>query len=159
LNTAHILKWLEALGSPLVALAVFVATCVFYWWQVRLARQKLRHDLYDRRFAIYVAFRDLLLALPEKGDDEIKLALRRASIARLEAPFVLGDDSEIRAYLDQICREVTDDVVAGIMFCDGLKNSGAMNSDPQAAADFAARASRELPRQFARFLSLTDFSG
>jgi hypothetical protein len=73
---------------------------------------KLRHDLYDRRFAIYVAFRELLLALIEKNNDEITVAFRKASIARFEAPFVLAD-TKIGAHLDALCKQVTDDVFRG----------------------------------------------
>jgi hypothetical protein len=88
----------EGLGPLLLAVVVAIDTWQFQKWQVRLAKQKLRHDLYDRRLAIYVAFQELLLALPKKSDDEIKAALRKASIARFEAPFLLGDP-KIPAYL------------------------------------------------------------
>jgi hypothetical protein len=73
----------------------------FQIWQVLLAKQKLRHELYDRRMAIYVASKDLLLALPKKGDDEIKAAHRKASIALLDAPFLL-DNPKIQAYLEEL---------------------------------------------------------
>jgi hypothetical protein len=159
--TADILEWLKALGGPLVALAVLFWTWFFNRWQIR-------HALYDRRHAIYVAFQDLLLALPEKGDNEIKAALRKASMARFEAPFLLGDDPKIKAYLDQLCKQVTDDVIANIMFRDAVNDAAAMRNNPQAVADFTARVSRlgaakldipdrhlrELPQQFARFLKL-----
>lgn len=55
-RTGDILDWVKALAPSSVALAVLVVTGLFYYWQVRLAKQKLRHDLYDRRFAIYTAF-------------------------------------------------------------------------------------------------------
>lgn len=67
-------------------------TWFFNRWQKRLAKQKLRHDLYDRKMAIYVAFRELLLALPDiKKSDDIKALLYKANIARLEAPFLFDN--------------------------------------------------------------------
>jgi hypothetical protein len=165
-----ILEWLKVLGPLLLAIVVAIATWQFQKWQVRLAKQKLRHDLYDRRFAIYLAFQELLLALPERGDDEIKAAFRKAVIARLEARFLLADP-KIQAYLEALCKQVSDDVIGNIMFLDAVKRHGALMNDPQTCRDFAERASRlsmakislpdrhlgELSEQFAEFLKLTDF--
>ena len=164
-----ILECLKAIGPVTVALAVFMVTRRFYRWQIRLAKQKPRHDLYDRRFAIYVAFRELLLALGEKNNDEIMVAFRKASIARFEAPFVLADPT-IEAILGALCKQVTDDVISNIMYFDAMKSQGTM-SDPQILRDFNDRADRlgrakliiadhyfeELPKQFEKFLKLTDF--
>jgi hypothetical protein len=88
LTCADILEWLKALVPAFIALAVLIVTGLFYYWQVRLAKRKLRHELYDRRMAIYVAFRELLIALPDTktSDDDIKALVRKANIARLEAP-------------------------------------------------------------------------
>jgi HEAT repeat protein len=165
-----ILEWLKVLGPIIVAIAVFFVTWSFYRWQIRLAKQKLRHDLYDRRFAIYAAFRELLIALIEKNDEEIVAAFRKASIARIEAKFVLGD-TKLEAILDDLCKQVTDDVISNIMYIDGMKPHLA-TSDPQTRQDFAERVGRlgkskltvfgryfeELPKHFANFLKLTDFS-
>jgi hypothetical protein len=78
MDTVCILEYLKAIGPVAVALAVFIATYWFYQWQIRLAKQKLRHDLYDRRFAIYVAFRELLSALIEKNNDEIMASVSKS---------------------------------------------------------------------------------
>jgi hypothetical protein len=166
---ATVLEWLKVLGPPLLAAAVAIATWQFQKWQVRLAKQKLRHDLYDRRLAIYVAFQELLLALPEKSDDEIKAALRKASIARFQAPFLL-DDPKIPTYLEALCKQVTDDVIGNIMFLDAMRGNIRMN-DPRIVRDFTERADRlgkakldlpgrhlgELSARFAESLKLTDF--
>src|ERR1039458_9075210 len=76
---ATVLEWLKVLGPLLLAVVVAIATWQFQKWQVRLAKQKLRHDLYDRRLAIYVAFQELLLALPEKSGP---LAASRPALER-----------------------------------------------------------------------------
>ena len=170
MTASCILEWLKAIGPVAVALAVIIATCWFYRWQIRLAKQKLRHDLYERRFAIYAAFRELLLAFIEKRDDEIMAAFRKASIARFEARFVL-DDPEIDANLDALCKQATADVISNIMYFDAMKPHGTMG-DPQISQEFAERAGRlgrakldlvgryfeELPKQFEKYLKLTDFS-
>jgi hypothetical protein len=165
-----ILEWLKAIGPIAVALVVFIATFWFYSWQIRLTKQKLRHDLYDRRFAIYALFRELLIALIEKNNEEIMAAFRKASIARIEAKFLL-DDPILEATLDTLCKQVTDDVISNIMYIDGMKPHLA-TLDPQTHQEFGERADRlgraklilvgkyfeELPKQFAQFLKLTDFS-
>lgn len=164
-----ILGWLKDLGPLLLAVAVAWATWRFQKWQVRLAKQKLRHDLYDRRLAIYVAFEELLVALPEKRDEEIKAALRKAQIASRQGPFLLGDPT-IQAYLEGLCKQITDDVIGNIMFLDAMRQQGAM-SDPKVGPDIARRANAlgqakltipdlhlgELSEQFREFLKLTDF--
>jgi hypothetical protein len=168
LTCADILEWLKALVPSFLALAVLIVTGLFYYWQVRLAKQKLRHDLYDRRIAIYVAFRELLIALPEK-DDEIKALLRKANIARFEAPF-LFNDVNLPAYLVQLCEQITEEVIGNRMFVEAVKNEAGLMNNPEVAPEFAKRAARfgvakleipdrhlrELPQHFAE-LKLTDF--
>jgi hypothetical protein len=169
MNAIGILEWLKAIGPVAVALVVFIATFWFYRWQILLAKQKLRHDLYDRRFAIYVVFRELLIALIEKSNEEIMATFRKASIARIEAKFLL-DDPILEANLDTLCKEVTDDVISNIMYIDGMKPHLA-TIDLQTRQHFAERVDRlgkakltilgryfeELPKQFAKFLKVTDF--
>ena len=165
-----ILEWLKVLAPSLIALAVLIVTGLFYRWQVRLAKQKLRHDLYDRRFAVYTAFQELLFALVDKSDDEIKTHFRGAAIARSEAPF-LFDDPQIQAYLDDLYKQVSKDVIGNIMLLQSVNEDRAIMSDPQIAQDLLEKLSRlgiakldladrhlaELSQQFARFLKLTDF--
>jgi hypothetical protein len=104
-------EWVKDLAPVVVSIAVLWVTISFNRWQGRLAKQKLRHDLYERRMAVYIAFRDLLIALPEKGDEEIKASHRKASIARFEASF-LFDDPNLPTYLEDVCKQVSDQVPA-----------------------------------------------
>jgi len=167
--TCAILALLKVLGPLLLAVVVAIATWQFQKWQIRLAKQKLRHDLYDRRWAIYVAFEELLVALPEKSDEEIKAALRKAEIAIRQGPFLLGDP-KIQTYLEGLCKEVTDDVIGNIMFLDAMREQGAVGG-PEFGPEIARRATAlvrakhtipdrhlgELSEQFTQFLKLTDF--
>jgi hypothetical protein len=168
-------EWLKNVGPFLVgvgwltlSLAIFGVTLWFSRWQVHLAKQKLRHDLYNRRFAIYIAFQELLLALVEKDDGEIRAAFRKAYIARSESQFLLADP-QIQLYLDNLYKQVKDDIIAHIMFLQA--SEGAIVNDPQIRRDVAERASllataklnladrhlAKLSQEFARFLKLTDF--
>lgn len=94
-------EWVKALGIPILAVAVSFATYRSGRSQVRIAREKLRHDLYNRRFAIYLAFYHLLVAISEKDDVEAELA--HAKAARAESPFLL--DASVGEYLNKIYKE------------------------------------------------------
>jgi hypothetical protein len=100
----NIIRWVG--NSPAVAVSaaavgisvVSVSTSIlFYLTQMRLAKEKLRHDLYDRRFAVYMAFHNLLIAAAEKNDAEAEL--RAANAARAHCPFLLEGLEE---YLDEL---------------------------------------------------------
>jgi hypothetical protein len=95
------IEWAQALGIPSLAVAVSFATYRSGHWQVRIAREKLRHDLYERRYAIYRAFHELLIAIGEKDDVESELKL--ANIARGQSPFLL--ERRLRLYLERLYEE------------------------------------------------------
>jgi hypothetical protein len=95
------IDWAQVLGIPSLAVAVSFATYRSGHWQVRIAREKLRHDLYERRYAIYRAFYDLLVAIGEK--DDVESELKRANIARGQSPFLL--ERRLRLYLERIYEE------------------------------------------------------
>jgi hypothetical protein len=93
------LGWAKALGIPALAAAI---AFVSWWssrssnrWQVKIAREKLKHDLYDRRFAVYMAFHELMVAVAEKKD--VDAELRKANEARAHSPFLL--DPHVTQYL------------------------------------------------------------
>ena len=119
------IKWAHALGLPLLAVAVSVATYLSRRWQVRIARGKLRHDLYDRRFAVYIAFHELLVAVVEK--DDVETELRKAIAVRFKARFLLDG---LQGYLEELHREA---------FC--INETGKLIRDPN------VRVARE-PREF-----------
>jgi len=167
LKPTNLLQWLKDLGPLFVSLAVFFVTWSFYRWQRRLAKQKLRHDLYDRRFAIYMAFQELLLALVEPGHDEMA-ALKKANIALSQASF-LFDDRLLQKYLKDLY-EQTQRIITDNMVRQGIQKYPEMMNDPKVARDLGKLALRrsnvpsaladhfsELPQQFARVLKLTDF--
>ena len=95
------IEWAQVFGIPSLAVAVSFATYRSGQWHVRIAREKLRHDLYERRFAIYRAFHDLLVAIGEKDDFEIEL--KQADVARGQSPFLL--DRRLGQYLEKVYDE------------------------------------------------------
>jgi hypothetical protein len=155
-------------GPFFVSVAVFLVGLWFSWWQVRIARERLRHDLYDRRFKVYEAVKELLIALVDKGDTEVRRAFQNACIAALEAPF-LFNDSRLEKYLKDLLDELRRRVMSNIMFLES--SARAKINDPQgheevarrsselasAKAELATRYLESVPREFARFLKLTDF--
>lgn len=90
----HWTAYLSALLAPVVAvLGSFIA-----YRQWRLAQNKLKLDLFDRRFKVYEAARDLLASIMTRGkadDDE----LLKYMIATREAKWLLG--AEIAEYLNK----------------------------------------------------------
>ncbi|WP_284945932.1 hypothetical protein [Acidisoma cladoniae] len=96
---------IQALGPTVVAIAVAAFTIWIAFRQVKIARQqaemvreKLKHDLYDRRYAIYLTFEKMLrVSLGEKELGEKEAVIRDANIAAHQSLFLFG--SEMKAYL------------------------------------------------------------
>ena len=74
--------------APVVlSIAVLVVTFSFNRWQRRLGREQLRHQLYERRVAVYGAFRELLLTFPRKATTRLKLSFERPASLVLKFHF------------------------------------------------------------------------
>jgi hypothetical protein len=97
-------QYLQALGAPLLAVVIAAVGALLAWQQVKLARVRLQHDLYDRRFAVFEAARKLLadvLAQSNATDEQI----RSYVIGTAEARFLVNDD--ISKYLNEIRTRVS----------------------------------------------------
>jgi hypothetical protein len=92
----HWTAYLSALGTPIVALIAAGWGGYIAWRQWRTAQNRLRLDLFDKRFAAYAAARDVM-GCPSLRDEEI--AGRFVSNAR-EARWILG--AEVAHYLENI---------------------------------------------------------
>jgi hypothetical protein len=154
------LERLRALGTPFLAVVVSGASvlvvAIFSWWQVRIAREKLRHDLYD------MAFHRLLVAFGDKPFEyDFDPELRKANAARTHSPFLL--DMRLGDYLEQLHTE------AFKLNADrSLVSNPSMWASPaeqvqkhaQLSTDklvFAGKVT-ELVQEFGHFLKLKDFS-
>ncbi len=170
MNVAYTLEYLKAVVPIVVSFVVAIVTIWFYRWQIRISKEKLRQDLYERRFRIYIVFRELLILLIKGNDSEIKNGFRMANIARVEAQFVV-DEPTVQAILDSICERVKVDIIGNIMYIEGMRPH-IETMDVEVKQEFARRASilgqvkltiidqyyEELPRRFSKALRLTDFS-
>ena len=90
----HWTAYLTALLTPTVA----VLGALIGYRQWRLAQNKLKLDLFDRRFKVYVAARDLLASIMTSGkamDDKLFKFL----VATREAKWLL--DIDVANYLDK----------------------------------------------------------
>jgi hypothetical protein len=89
------IQWLQALAVPVIAtVGAWIAL-----QQMHLARVKLRHDLYERRFAVYQAARRFLAEmLTHSGvpDDQFRAYV----VGTSDAVFLLNDETS--SYLEQI---------------------------------------------------------
>jgi hypothetical protein len=157
----HALEWLKASGIPALAAAIAFAswrsTRSSNQWQVRIARQKLKHDLYDRRFAVYMAFHELMVAFTEKKD--VDTELRKANEARARSPFLF--DTEVTEYLAGLHTEAFRlNATEKLLLEPGMgTRAEQIEMASRQGADKLAFANRvpELVEKF-RCLRLTDFS-
>ena len=96
---------IQALGPTVVAVAVAAFTIWIAFRQVgmakqqaRIAREKLKHDLYDRRYAIYLAFEKMLrVSMGQKEAGEEAQAVLEANIAAHQSLFIF--DATMQTYL------------------------------------------------------------
>jgi hypothetical protein len=102
---------MQALATPIIA----IAAAVIAGQQMCIARSKLQHDLYDRRYAIFNATRDLLGALA--GLDRPQLdTLRAFEIGTGDARFILNDN--VAEYLETIKKHANTLISTKIMLED-----------------------------------------
>jgi hypothetical protein len=95
--------WIQYAQAFALIIIPFVGAWIA-WQQVTIARVKLQHDLYDRRFAVFQAARKLLAEVLGHGyasDDQI----RSYVVGTGDAGFLLND--EISTYLEEIRKRAT----------------------------------------------------
>jgi hypothetical protein len=131
-------------------------------WQLLIAKEKLRHDLYDRRLSIYMAFHELIVAIID-GDDNnnVETKLRVANAVRAQSKFLL--DSGLEAYLSELHNEAFRIYNKGLL-CrnDSMWTSPVDRSQEtaQLGQDKLKLGNRveEMAQKFGCFLCLNDFS-
>ena len=96
---ALMVQYVQAVGTPLLAVVIAAFGAVLAWQQVKIARVRLQYDLYDRRFAVYEAARKFLaqvMAYGHPSNDDI----RSYVVGSADAGFLLNND--IASYLEKI---------------------------------------------------------
>ena len=100
-----VLEWIKALFLPGIGIVVAAVGVWVAVQQMRLARLKTQHDLFDRRYAIYLATLDLIGTIVTTGhvDPEVR---HRFNKQRLKGDFILR--SNLVSYLqDQVWEHMT----------------------------------------------------
>jgi hypothetical protein len=106
---------LQALAVPAIAgVGAYLAR-----QQVIIARTKLRHDLFDRRFKVFEAARRFLVAVMRSGKMSVP-DLNEYTAGMLDAQFLLSQ--EVHAYLFEIRKR------ASAMQAVAAQNSGMLRS-------------------------------
>ena len=93
------LQYAQALGVPLLALIIGAVGAWVAWQQMKVARVKLQHELFERRFRIFAAARKLLSEILQQGTASPDQLLSY-SIDTADAVFLLNDD--IAKYLEDM---------------------------------------------------------
>jgi hypothetical protein len=93
-------EWVQVLQALLVP-TIAVVGALLAWQQVKIARSKLRHDLFDRRFAVFEAARTLLRGIMRDGNASMT-ELGAYIVGVIDAPFLL--DESTSDYLMEIRR-------------------------------------------------------
>ncbi|MCW2284799.1 hypothetical protein M2323_002686 [Rhodoblastus acidophilus] len=119
-----------------------------------IAAEKLRLELFDKRYEIYVSVRDLIMVVISSGnanygDSRVVKALEK----NREAVFLFGDDvvdfvCKISEHVDFICK--SNEILFGL-FDEELDRNGALNSKTIAVGNLESALSR-LTTIFAREL-------
>ncbi|KAB7740186.1 hypothetical protein F2P47_09270 [Parvibaculum sedimenti] len=94
----HWVLWMQALATPTIAvIGSWVA-----WQQMRISSRRLDFDLYDRRFAVFVAARTLIGEVVSKVEVSIE-AMRTFNLGVEDAPFLL--DEKTNLYLTELRKQ------------------------------------------------------
>jgi hypothetical protein len=95
--------WLQLIvgvSAPLIA--IFAAYISYRQWQ--LGAYKLKHDLYERRWAIYAAAHDAIATSVNGSNDERHSAFQKLRVRALSAQFLFPQ--LICEYLDKLIEEI-----------------------------------------------------
>jgi hypothetical protein len=88
-------QWLQALSVPTIA----AVGALLAWQQVKIARTKLRHDLFDRRFKVFEAARTFLVTVMRSGKTSVS-EFNDYTGGVIDAQFLLS--KEVHTYLFEI---------------------------------------------------------
>lgn len=97
----HWTSYLSALLTPIVAAIGLLIACR----QWRTARDKLKHELFDRRFAIFEAASNLCSSVLTLGSSEGD-GFEKLNYKAIEAKWLLNED--ISRYIETLCSKSCD---------------------------------------------------
>jgi hypothetical protein len=116
--------YLQPIATILAAVAAVSVTGYFAWHQKNIAREKLRLDLYDRRFRIFTSIFDFYeVMISWEGTPQQKEARDRFFRAYQESGFLFTKESGIEALLKMLNDE-------GMKVIGFKENSDMYKGDP-----------------------------
>jgi hypothetical protein len=92
-------QYAQALGAPLLAVVIAGSGAWIAFQQMRLAQAKLQHDTYDRKYAVFLAVRWVLIGVAGLKRAPA-LEDMRGFINMAAAPFLFDD--QLVKYLNEI---------------------------------------------------------
>lgn len=98
-------QYVQAIAVPVIGVIIAVIGAWIALQQMRIARSKLKHDLYDRRYTTFEAARKLLTSVSVQGDAS-QDAVGEYLLGISNAPFLLDD--ELTIYLREIGKRASD---------------------------------------------------
>jgi hypothetical protein len=147
----HWTAYLSALLTPVVA--VIVAFIAYRQW--RLAQNKLKLDLFDKRFIVYLAARDLLASIMTSGQAKNDEVFKYMAATR-EAKWLLSPT--VAEYLDKKLYHKAIDLQRLDVEIDGLQGGEVRTKKVYEASDIKKWFMDQynvLDEQFAPFLRLS----
>jgi hypothetical protein len=99
-------QYAQALGAPLIAVVIGGFGAWIAFQQMRLARIKVRHDTYDRKYAVFLAVRWVLIVVAGLKRAPTLEDMRDFITEMAAAPFLFDDQlvdylKEIEAHVDR----------------------------------------------------------
>ena len=99
---AQIVSWLS---TPLIAIVAAIFAVMIQYWQWKTAQNRLKFDLFDRRFAVYDTARNFLSSIITYGDINHE-EVSKYIIGTSESKWLFGD--EVDNYLrNEIRNKIT----------------------------------------------------
>jgi len=114
-------QYIQALGFPVVGSIIAVIGAWIAWQQMHIARVKLQHDVYERRFAIFSVARELLAAIVINGVP-LPQDIAKFTVGTVGAAFHF--DQPTLDYLEEIS------LLASALLVDEQTIAGMPNGDP-----------------------------
>ncbi len=101
-------EYAKALGLPLLAIAISWQSTSISRWQLRIAKEKLKYDLYDRRFKVYEELKKVMMSAVDFHDySPTKYSSEMSAIHNLinQSRFLFDDDLVI--HLEKIHKDIS----------------------------------------------------
>ena len=152
--------------SGLIAVLITAFGAFFGWWQVRIAREKLKHDLFDKRWHLYDRLCSITTSLGFRNenltedayDDCLELLAELNGLCR-KARFLFSPKAQVCFGLQRINLESLVEQYARISGIYHFSSKETSNSEPvEQLRSKVAQISLNLQDEAEKYLVLGDFT-